>query len=232
MTVMTKTPKPAKPTSWDVGGGFWPQVDLLPPEVRQARKLKSLRRSLLIGVVGVAVVVALGGVAAFVSAAAASNELAGVQKDTATLLAEQTKYAEVPRVLARISTAEADRQVGMSTEILWKPYLQALQAVTPAGVSYDDITVAASTPLAPGPASTNTLAAPSMGQIAFTTRSLTLPDMSGWTDAISQVPGLGDPWFTTATLTDQNGAVYYKVTATVDINDTALAHRFVPAKGK
>jgi Tfp pilus assembly protein PilN len=219
-------------TSWGIGGAVWPQVDLLPPEVREGRKLKSTKRTLLFSVLGVVVVVTLAAGAAFVRAATASSELTAVQGETTVLLAEQTKYAEVPRVLGQISTAESARQAGMSTEILWKPYLEALRAVTPPGVSYDTISVTAATPVAAAPASTDALASASVGQIAFTARSTTLPDMSAWMDAISTVSGLGDPWFTSASLTDQDGAVFYQVSATVSIRDSAFAHRFVPKEGK
>ena len=219
-------------TSWGIGGAVWPQVDLLPPEVREGRKLKATKRSLLFTVLGVVIVVTGAAAVAFISAAAASYELTTVQGDTATLLAEQTKYAEVPQVLGQISSAEAARQAGTSTEIIWKPYLEALRAVTPAGVSYDDLTVAAATPATGAPAATDVLAGASIGQIAFTARSTTLPDMSAWMDAVSSVSGLADPWFTSAALTDDNGAIYYKVSATVSIRDSALAHRFVPEKGK
>jgi hypothetical protein len=229
---MTITQAKTTTTLWGAGGHFWPQVDLLPAEVREGRKLKSTKRALLMSVAGVAVVVSLAAVAVSVGAASASADLSRVQGQTSVLMAEQAQYADVPRVLTQISSAEAARQAGMSTEILWKPYLEALRAVTPKGVSYDDLTVAAATPIAAGPASTDALAAASVGQITFTARALTLPDMSAWMDAISTVPGLGDPWFTTATLTDDTGSLYYKVSATVAIRDSALAHRFVPEKGK
>jgi hypothetical protein len=86
--------------------------------------------------------------------------------------------------------------------------------------------------MAAAPGSTDTLASASVGQIAFTARSATLPDMSAWLDAISTVPGLGDPWFTSAALTDAEGNVYYQVAATVSVRDTAYAHRFAPEGGK
>jgi hypothetical protein len=118
-------------TSWGIGGAVWPQVDLLPPEVREGRKLKSTKRALLFTVLGVVVALTLAAAAAFLSAAAAASELTAVQGDTTVLLAEQSKYAEVPRVLGQVANAEAARQAGLSTEILWKPYLEALRAVTP-----------------------------------------------------------------------------------------------------
>lgn len=209
-----------------------PQVNLLPPEVGQGRKLSALKRSLVYGVAGVLVLSIAGTGGALLSAASARSELVAVQDETATLLAEQATYAAVPQVLSRISNAEAARQAGMSTEIRWKPYLESLRAVTPPGVSYDNLAVNAATPLAPAPVPADALAVPGVGQIAFTARSLVLPDVSAWIDAINTVPGLGDPWFTTATLTDEDGAVFYTVTATVEIRDTALARTYVPQEGQ
>lgn len=213
-------------------GAAWPQVDLLPPEVRIGRRLKATKRMLAIGVVGVVCVTAAGVVAAFADAANAGGQLVEAQKATAGLMAEQAKYAEVPQVLGKIAVVEADRQAGMSTEILWQPYLEALRAVTPPNVSYRTMSVIAQTPMAAGPTSANILAAPSIGQITFAARATTLPDISAWMDAIEQVPGLSDPWFDSAVLTDEDGNVFYQISASVSILDSALESRFVPEEGK
>lgn len=209
-----------------------PQVNLLPPEVGQGRKLSATKRSLVYGVAGVLVLTVAGTGGALLSAASARSELAGVQDETATLLAEQATYAAVPQVLARISSAEAARQAGMATEIRWKPYLESLRAVTPPGVSYDTMAVNAATPLAPAPVSADALAVPGVGQITFTARSLVLPDISAWIDAINTVPGLGDAWFTSATLTDEDGVTFYTVSATVEIRDSALSRSYAPKEGQ
>ncbi len=206
--------------------GVWPQVNLLPPEVRARRRLKRTKQLLLLGVAVAVLVAVLGYVGALTVRSGAEDDLAEVDAQNAALLAEQATYAEVPALLGRINDVETDRAVGMSTEILWKDYLDALRAVTPEGVSYDTITVAAATPMQGAPAATDVLAGPSIGQIDFTARSLTLPDTASWLDAIRTVPGLADPWFSTATVTDDEGAVYFQVTATVRLTDVALANRY------
>lgn len=228
---VTRAERAAQSTGTTVGG-VWPQVNLLPPEVGVSRKLKSTKRMLGYAVLGVVVVVAAGSGVAVVTAAAASAELARAQDDNAVLLAEQATYAEVPRVLGQISTAEGSRAAGMSTEIVWKPYLEALRAVTPAGVSYDTIGVNAATPVTAAPAPANVLATPGVGELVFTARSLVLPDMAAWMDAVDAIPHLSDPWFTSATLTDEEGAVYYQVSASVVIETSALALQYVPGEGE
>ncbi|WP_448060700.1 PilN domain-containing protein [Cellulomonas hominis] len=206
--------------------GVWPQVNLLPPEVRARRRLKRTKQLLLLGVAVAVLVAILGYVGALTVRNGAEDDLAQVEDENFSLLAEQATYSEVPDVLGRIDDAETDRAVGMSTEILWKDYLDALRAVTPAEVSYDSMTVTAATPMQGAPAATDVLAGPSIGQIAFTARSLSLPDTASWLDAIRAVPGLADPWFATATVTDEEGVVYFQISATVQLTDVALANRY------
>ena len=203
------------------------QVDLLPPEVRAGRKLRQTKRLLAVVVVGVVFIGALGWVYALFALRDASSELSSAQANTERLSAEQAKYSDVPAVQRQLATAQAALVAGTSTEVLWKQYLEALRAVTPAGVSYDSLSVTMSdNPTAQG--SGDPLQQAGVGQIVFTARTSTVPDISSWMDAVRAVPGLSDPWFTQASLTDDQGIAYYKVDGTVQISDTALAHRFAP----
>ena len=211
--------------------GLWPQVDLMPPEVRAGRRLKQTKRILAFVLVGVVAVSALGYAGALASANSAASDLEGVQQETARLTAEQSKYADVPRVLGDISQVETARRLGTAPEILWTPYVNALRAVTPAGVSIDTLTVTGADPLHQTPAVTNVLAGPGIGTIQFTAKSLTLVNTSDWLDALDKVPGLGDAWFSTETISDANGVTYYLVSATAAINATSLANRFAATKG-
>lgn len=206
----------------------WPQVNLLPSEVTAGRRLQSVKK-LLVAIVLVVVLIAMLGYAGAVWLAGnAADELASVQSETVRLQAEKEQYAEVPTTLSAIDNAESARQQAMATEILWPDYLEAVRAVTPAGVSYDTLTVNAGTPSQPYAGSTDALVPGSIGQIAFTARSLTLPDTASWIDAIETVPGLSNPWFSSATLSEDEGVVYYQVTATVDLLPSALSGRFEP----
>jgi hypothetical protein len=75
-----------------------------------------------------------------------------------------------------------------------------------------------------GPA--DALSAWSVGTISFTAQSATLFDTEAWLRALTTVPGFADPWFSAATLTETEGAIYYAVTATVQVNEQAYALRF------
>ena len=203
----------------------WPQVDLLPPEVRAGRRLGQTKRLLALVVLGVVLLALLGWVYAKFTLDNADQELADAQNETTRLTAEQAKYAEVPRIQSQLSQADTALSSATGTEVLWKPYFEALRAVTPPNVSYDTLQVTmGSDPNAA--AASDPLQQPSLGQIAFTARAAKLPDVAAWMDAVKNVPGLSDPWFTQGSVTDKDGTVYYQVTGTVQITGTALAHRF------
>jgi Tfp pilus assembly protein PilN len=206
----------------------WPQVNLLPAEVTRGRRLASLKKLLALVLLVVVLLGMLGYAGSLWLAGQAADELATVQSETAVLQAEKEKYAEVPQTLSAIDAAEAARQQAMSTEILWPEYLEAMRAVTPPGVSYDTIAVNAGNPSQPYTGGTDALVTGTIGQITFTARSLTLPDTATWIDAIETVPGLTNPWFSSATLSEEEGVVYYQVTATVDLLPSALSGRFEP----
>ena len=204
-----------------------PQVDLLPPEVRSARSLRTLKRGLLLGTV--AVIVACGGgfVLAGVEVVQARGELLAAQGETARLQAEQQQYAEVPPVLAALDRASGARELGMSTEVHWTAYLRAIAAVLPPAVSLESFTVSGATPMLAPPVPTDPLQGPSVGQIQFTGRSATVPDTAAWVDALNSISGFSDAWVSAVTAEESEGATFYTVESTVQFTEAAYDDRFV-----
>jgi hypothetical protein len=208
-----------------------PQVNLLPPEVTQGRRLRQTKMLLLVVVLAVVLATMVTYVASAASALSAKSDLTKAQDQSSSLMAQQSKYADVPLVLGQVATAEQARQLGMSTEILWAPYVDAIRAVAPAGTSISTLAVVGATPMAAAPVPPNPLALPAVATITVTFRSLTVPVVADWLDAMRAVPGFADPWFSAATVGEENGVVYYDVSATVDVDQAAFASRFVPKKG-
>lgn len=225
MTALTDPPRTKKGTQTVLGG--LPQVNLLPPEVRAARGLRSLKRLL-----AVVLVVVLGlciGVFALakLSQSAADDELASAKKETARLQAEQAKYAEVPRVLTALSDAQTARKIGMSTDVPWSAYYAAVTAVLPADVSIGVLTTTVATPMTAPSGAANPLQKSSVGQIQFTGRSTTVPNTAAWIDALNSVPGFSDAWASSATLAESpSKTVYYEVQVSVQVTSDAFSHRF------
>jgi Tfp pilus assembly protein PilN len=204
-----------------------PQVNLLPPEVRAARGLKTVKRLLVMALVLVVLLCAATWVFARNDKSTAAAGLTTAQDQTTQLKAQEKKYAEVPQVLGLLDSTTKARAIGTSTEVLWSPYYQAIAAVLPQNVSIDTLTVTGGTPMAAPPAAASPLQAPSVGQIQFTGRSKTLPDTAAWIDALDAIPGLGDAWVATAVIQGDTATdVYYNITATVQVQSSAYAHRF------
>lgn len=210
-----------------------PQVNLLPPEIHAARGLRSTRRVLALVLAGVLGVCGLGYVAALVEGSNADTRLEDAQADTTRLTMEQAQYAEVPQIKSVLADTHQAIALGMSTEVQWKPYLDAVTAVLPAGVSVESFATTGATPMTGIPASGHPLEPVSTGQITMTVRSLTVPDTAGLIEALDSVPGLGGAWTSAVTVTaDEAGTPYYDVAASVQVLETAYSHRFDLAEGE
>lgn len=224
---------PAKKSkSQSVLTGGLPQVNLLPPEIHAARGLRVVKRWLGIALLVVLVVIAGLYAWAMLAKQDAENDLALAEDETARLIAEQAKYAEVPAVLAELANSEDSLWLATSTEVLWEPYLRAIASTVPNDVSIDSLGYAGMTPLAPDAYLTSPLQKPGVGSITFTARSLTVPDTAEWIEKLNAVPGFSDAWFSDASTTEEEEEVFYVVNATVQVTEPAWAQRFVPESAK
>lgn len=230
-TSSTTGQRPATPAP---GAASWPQVNLLPPEVGAARGLRRLKQWLLVGVLLVVLACAGIYVLAVGQSASAQADLTTAQAETTRLQTEQQSYSDLTAVRRQLSEATQARTLAMAPDVRWTAYLDAIGAVLPAGASIDSFTVTETSPLtgATGTTSADPLQAPSLGQIAFTARSTTLPVAADWIDALNGVPGLADAWVSDSTLTSGDTGTYYAITATVQVNSSALSQRFTPTQGE
>ena len=205
-----------------------PQVNLLPPEVKAARGLARTKRWLALAVV-LALVVSAGMVGkTMLDQDAADEALAQAQARTAELQAEQARYAQVPLVLAAVDRAENARAIGMSTEVMWRQYFQALAWSAPPGVRIENLKIVSATPMVLPQAPADALSAQGVSAIAFTAQSATIIDTETWLRNLAQIPGFSDPWFSQAQLSEAGGAPIYNVTAAVILTADAYELRFSP----
>lgn len=226
---MSATRTERRSTTTRVGGApTLPQVNLLPPEVRAARSLSTVKRWLAIGLGAVVILVALAYGMTVLDQMDAVSSQADAEERAATLAAQEEQYAEVVDVQSAIGLVTQARLAATGQEVLWKAYLDAVTAVLPSDVSVGSFALAGPDPMALTATSVPVLGTAGIGSLAFEGRTAQLPDTAAWIDALNSVPGFSDAWASTVSLAqdDASGGSYYSVSMTVRLTDVALAHRF------
>jgi hypothetical protein len=207
--------------------GGEPRVNLLPREVHRERKAKVVRRRLGLAVVAALLLIVAGSGAATVLSIQSQADLLTEQARTTDLLSQQSKYIEVRKVQDHVDLIAAAQQVGVSTEIDWKAYLQGVQDILPASVTIDTVTVDSASPLAIYGQPTAPLQGARVATVSFTAKSAVLPDVPTWLTSLATLPGFADALPSSADLDIATNT--YTVNITMHINDAAFAQRFTAA---
>lgn len=203
--------------------GGEPRVNLLPPEVGQAQRARSVRRA-MVGVFFFVVVLVVGayGFATYL-AIESQQRLALENARTDELLAEQAKYVEVRATTDRLATAEAALVVGASTEINLTALLSDVQSKLPAGAVIDTASVDTATPLDAYGQSAAPLQPQRVATLTFTVITPSIPDVRSWLIALEEVVGFTDAVPGTIAL-QENGD--YLSAVTMHVNSDAFSNRF------
>ncbi|WP_028048417.1 hypothetical protein [Cellulomonas sp. URHD0024] len=225
MTTLLERPK-GRSSAGTALSGTLPQVNLLPPEVRAARGMRATKRWLVMSLVLVVVLCFGAFGVALIANASATNDLADAQSETARLETEAAKYAEVPKVKGALTAANNAVAFGMSTDVQWRSYLDAVTAVLPADISFETYAITVATPTTPAVASTAPLQGMAVGRITFEARTLTVPNSAAWITALNTVPGLIDATVSSIAISGDERGDYYSVTLAVNVTDAAYTHRF------
>lgn len=221
----------SKSSQPSIVGTTLPQVNLLPPEVRAARGLRKTKRMLVFVLLGTLALCVLAWLFSLFEATTAQSDLDSANAETERIQDQLSdpKYAEVPKVLGALEASRTALPLAMATDVNWSAYVGAIAAVLPEGASIDSFTVTYATPMTGAVDPTDPLQAPSLGQIAFTGRSVTVPDTAAWLKALNSVPGFQDAWLASAAVTgDEENGDYYAFSSTVQVSEAALTHRFDP----
>jgi Tfp pilus assembly protein PilN len=209
-------------------GSALPRVNLLPPEVHQARKLRRLQASLGAGVALVAVLAGGFYVMESSSAHTAARDLAGVKAQSDKLNAQKAQYADVPRTLSAIDAAESARQTAMTNDVAWYRYLNDLSYVTPANTWLTQLSVNMQGQSGAGaaPATGGSLSTPGIATITFAGTAKKHNDVAAWLDAIAKEKGWTDVYFTNSTAGAIGTTPVVTFASSVTVNSAALSHRF------
>jgi len=200
-----------------------PRVNLLPPEVHQARKARRLQIGLGAGIAVVAVLIGAVYTMEVSTANAAKDSLATATAQGSTLTAQKAQYSDVPNTLAAIDAAESARQTALGTDVQWYRYLNDLSYVTPKNAFLDTLQIALTTPTA---TLANPVAHPGIATVTVTGAAKQHNDVAAWLDAAGKESGWTDPYFTNSEKTDMNGVTFVKFSSTANVTADALSHRY------
>lgn len=204
-----------------------PQVNLLPPEVRSARGLRVVQRWLVIALVVVLALCAAMYGFATLQRADAQDELALEQQRTVDLQLQIAKYAELPQVESALNRAWTAQEMGMATDVLWSERIGAIAALLPNDMKIEGFVVDQPSVIDPEVVSGNSLRLLPTGAVALTLRSTVLPDTATLMETLETMPGFVSPWFSTAEVAEEDGAVFYRVTLSVFVTQDAYSNRYL-----
>ena len=230
MTALLERPRSKAAAS--IVGVTLPQVNLLPPEVHAARGLRRTKRMLGMVLLGAVALCGLAWVYGIFETSSANDELAEAESETTRIQGQlaDPKYAEVPLVIGALQANEKALPLAMTTDVAWSTYVNAIAAVLPEGASIDTFQVTFATPMSGAAEPGDPLQAPSLGQITFSGRSVTVPDTAAWINALNSIPGFADAWVSSAAVTDdEDSGEYYAFQSTVQVSEGALTHKYDPA---
>ncbi|MFL6100771.1 MAG: PilN domain-containing protein [Actinomycetales bacterium] len=205
------------------GRATLPRVNLLPPEVHQARQLRRLQAGLGVGVAAVAL--AVGGFYFLQTQAAgdAQESLNQVAAKGSTLTAQKAQYAQVPRTLSAIEAAESARQNAMANDVQWYRYLNDLSYVTPKNAWFLTVDISLNQS---GVVNVNPVAHASIATVTVTGAAKVHNDVASWLNSASKESGWTDAYFTNSQKQDMNGETFVQFSSTANVTDDALSHRY------
>jgi Tfp pilus assembly protein PilN len=212
-----------------------PRVNLLPPEIAEAARLKRLKSILLVLLLAVTGLVVLGFLMVSGQIGAAEDDLAVVEAEGVALQNEVATYAEVPQVYGAVRTAQTNLVTASAPEIRWSFYLNDLSLTIPSTsriVSMTAVNQLAAAQIT-GPTAETTvgvtpLGATSVGSVAFSSRTTDLDAIASWLQSLARQDGYIEPTVESAVKAEVTDAVgeFYDVESSTQMSADAVSGRF------
>jgi Tfp pilus assembly protein PilN len=215
-----------------VGTPTLPRVNLLPPEIAEARALKQIR--VAAGGMVVLAFVGVGGlyVHAHGAVAGAQSALDASTAQTSTLTRQQQQLQGVTQLKNQVATAQSTLTSALAPEILWSHYLQDMSVALAGNYWFTTLAMtttgaAAATSAAPVAASPLT-DANAVGTLTIAGKAVTHNDVAQLLAALDKEKGISHAAFTNSTedttpVTGTNVRLdTWNVTASVDATGKPL----------
>jgi Tfp pilus assembly protein PilN len=233
MTVLT-----SESTLLGTTTGRLPRVNLMPPEVAQARAMR--RVQMVLGGVGVGAVALVGllYVSASHSVSAANSDLEAAKSRTTQLNTQVAQYSQVTSTINAANAAQAQLALAMGDEVRYSQLLNDLSLAIPSTVWLKTLSfTAAGAPGTAGAAGTTAFTgvpdgATAIGQMQVSGTGFSHNDVALWLEALAGLnKTYGNPYFTSSTeaLIGPRRSVNFSSTAV--LLSTAESHRYTTPAG-
>lgn len=203
------------------------RVNLLPPEIEQAKRSIRMRSGIIaLAILSVLVVIAATG-ATFVLAAAAQARLFAAQNETILILQEQNEFVEARTLAQRVDTVKAAQLTGTLTEIEMQALIRSVDATLPAGVLLSSFAIDSGTPIEDFPIPSSPL---EQARVATLNLSASIPSIDAieqWVTGLKTLTGFADVFVSNVARDEDTGG--YEVLVTVNLNAELYRGRFASA---
>lgn len=200
------------------------RADLLPDEIVDARRGRTLHKIIVGAILGLVVLLAALTLWARMQTSSAESSLADSQIRGTTLLREQSQFT--PLVTAQGQAAALEKQLAtlMAPDIDWNKLISSVRAAAPAAVTVTSVTgsLTPSTGTAPSRA-----VGTKIGKIALAGSSPDPNAIATYLDALKNIAGIAAPYPAGVSATDGG----YTFTANLDITDKARGGRYSQTSG-
>jgi Tfp pilus assembly protein PilN len=218
--------------------GRLPRVNLMPPEVAQARAMRRVQMGLGAVGVGAVVVVGLLYASAAHSVSSANSDLAAAKSQTTSLQNQVGQYAQVTQTIDAANAAQAQLTLAMGDEVRYSQLLNDLSLAIPSTVWLKSLAFAATgTPGTPGATATALPAsvgsATQIGQLTVSGTGFSHNDVALWLEALAGLSTTyANPYFASSTEALIGTRRTVNFTSTAALLSTAESNRYTTPTGR
>jgi Tfp pilus assembly protein PilN len=202
-----------------------PKVDLLPPEIAEEAKFRTVRLALGLGVAASVLLVGFLWYSAHSAVAGAEQELATAQAQQQTLQVQAAKYADVPKTYAQVTAAQAQLTAAMGHEVRYSYVLNDLSLTIPPQVWLTNLSITQDVDGASPPVGSWGNAG--IARLGVQGVAYKYPDVAAWLQMLGKGKYYTDPYFSDAHAgepIDDHANVGF--TSDVIITDKAYSNRY------
>jgi len=212
---------------WSTMPGWGIVANLIPPELLQARRARSLRKLVSAALCVLLLVAGVGGGYAKLRSHEAAQSLAAEQSRTSQLVVQQNRYSNVTRIQGDVAQVKVQLAQLMGMDVDSAELVAGLLDQLPPGASVTQLSLTIAAPTLTstnntGASALDTSTQPHIGTIAISGEARNVSDVALLVSKLGALKGVVDPYPTTNTVNDTGT----QFTIQMAVNNSLLSHRF------